>query len=109
MLELSHTWTSTGSTSGWNTPVFTPFPPEDLALYCQASTIATTNSFQLQSAIASDGPWVTEGSTSISATANGGSLDVLRLSGPTGHWLRPVMKTASTGTYTLKLIGTSGA
>jgi len=106
VLEISHTWTSTGSTSGWNTPVYLDFPTAELSLYCQASTLATTNSFQLQTAISSGGPWVMEASTSISATANAESLDVLRLTGPTG-WVRPVTKTASTGMYTLKLIGVS--
>lgn len=107
MLEISHTWTSTGSTSTWNTPVYLDFLPLELALYVSASTLATTNSFQLQSAISSGGPWVTEGSTSISASGAAASADVLRLSGVVGHWVRPVTKTVSTGTYTIKLVGQS--
>ncbi|HYE87701.1 MAG TPA: hypothetical protein VEA16_15165 [Vicinamibacterales bacterium] len=107
MLEINHTWTSTGSTSGWNTPVYLDFPADGLALYCSASTVATTNSFQLQTAISSGGPWITEGSTSMSATANAASLDVLRFTGPHAGWVRPVSKTVSTGTYTFKLVGLS--
>jgi hypothetical protein len=107
MLEINHTWTSTGSTSGWNTPVYMDFPGDNLALSISASTIATTNSVQLQTAISSGGPWYVEGSTSISATATAAALDVIRVSGAHGGWVRPVLKTASTGTYTIKLTGTS--
>lgn len=107
MLEITHTWTSTGSTSGWNTPVYMDFPATALALYIQTSTIATTNSFQLQSAISSSGPWLTEGSTAITADANASGLDVIRVSAAAGPWFRPVTKTASAGTYTIKLLGVS--
>lgn len=107
MLEISHTWTSTGSTGTWNTPVYLDFPPLELALYCQTSTIATTNQFQFQSALSSAGPWIVEASTAISANGSAGALDVLRMSGIVNHWIRPVTKTASTGAYTLRLIGAS--
>ena len=102
MLEIDHTWTSTGSTATWNTPVYLAGAALESALYVQASTIATTNSFQFQTAISSGGPWVAELSTAISADGNGGSLNVLRLTGPY-LWMRPVTKTTSTGTYTVKL------
>ena len=105
MLEIAHTWTSTGSTGTWNTPVFLDVPPTDLALFVQCSTIATTNSFELQSALSSGGPWLTEGSTAVAATATVSALSVLRLAGAIGGWVRPVTKTASTGDYTIKLVG----
>lgn len=107
MLEINHRWTSTGSTSGWNTPVYMDFPTVELALYCQASTIATTNQFHLQTAISSGGPWLALGSTGIAADANAASLDVLRVTGPGAGWFRPVTKTASTGTYAFRLVGVS--
>lgn len=107
MFEITHAWTSTGSTGTWNTPVYMDFPTAELALYAQASTIATTNSFQLQTALSSGGPWLALGSTAIAATANADSLDVLRVTGPGAGWFRPVTKTASTGTYAFRLVGVS--
>lgn len=106
MLEVKHTWLSTGSTSGWNTAIQLDGFHSMAALYVKASTIATTNSVQLQTALSSAGPWAVEGSTSISATASAESLDVLRLTGPF-TWVRPVLKTVSTGNYTIQLLGVS--
>jgi hypothetical protein len=73
------------------------------ALYVQASTIASTASFQLQTSPSSNGPWVTEGSTSISATASATSMDVLRLTGPF-QFMRGYAITKSTCTHFATLI-----
>jgi hypothetical protein len=74
------------------------------ALYVQASTIATTGSFSLQTSPSSAGPWVTEGSTSISASASATSMDVLRLTGPF-QFVRGYATTKSTGTHFATFIG----
>jgi len=102
MLELKQTWTSTGS-SGGLTAVEAPFGVSYTALFCQASTLASTQSFALQTAQRSTGPWFTEGSTSIAATANVSAQAVLRLTGPY-LWVRPYLNSESTGTYTLTLV-----
>jgi hypothetical protein len=103
MLEINHQWTHNGD-SGGLAAVQVQGGVRWSALYVQASTIATTMSFQLQTAPQSTGPWVTEGSTSVSATATAGSQDVLRLVGPY-QFLRPYFPTKSSGTYTVRLIG----
>lgn len=101
--ELNHVWTSTGA-SGGLTAVRVYGPISQSALYCQFSTLATTNSVSLQTAQESSGPWFTEGSTSISTLASG--QVVLRMTGPY-DWARPYIHTASTGLYQFRLIGVS--
>lgn len=101
MFEVHHTWTSAGS-SGGLTPVNTQAGVMESVLYCQFSTLATTNSVSFQTALSSAGPWFTEASTSISTALNG--VVALRLTGPY-VWMRPYLHTASTGNYTLALIG----
>lgn len=101
MFEIEHTWTSTGSTATWNTPVEVPFPALESALYVEHSTLATTNSFEFQTAQKSSGPWFTEASTAMGATA-AVAQRALRVTGPY-RWMRPVFKTASTGTYNIRL------
>lgn len=103
MLEINHSWTSTGGSGGLD-PVRVAAGAQYSALYVQASTIATTNSFTFQTAPQSTGPWASEGSTSVSADANGGSMNVLRLTGPY-EWMRPYFPTKSTGAYIVRLIG----
>lgn len=73
------------------------------AFYLQASTIATPLSYSFQTAPSSAGPWVTEASTTVSATANATSQDVLRLTGPY-QFFRGYTPTKSTGTYIATLI-----
>jgi len=102
MFEINQTWTSTGS-SGGLTPVYLGGGCMDAALYAQASTLASTQSFAFQTAQESTGPWFTEGSTSIGATANASAQAVLRVTGPF-LWMRPYLHSASTGTYQLRLI-----
>jgi hypothetical protein len=103
VLEINHTWTHTGS-SGGLTPVVLDFPCIESVLMVQHSTLATTNSFSFQTAQTADGPWFTEASTSISTTADG--QVALRVTGPFTA-MRPYFHTASTGTYTVRLIGVS--
>lgn len=112
MLEAIYKWTSSGSTGTpqpggtssrtGSSAVFLPFPPLESALYCENSTIATTNSFQFQTAQASTGPWNADASTACAGDGNGKGQAVLRVTGPY-RWMRPVLKTASTGVYTLRL------
>ena len=101
MLELNHVWTSSGSTAAL-TPVYVRDVVSESALYVQFSTLSTTNSVEFQTAQESSGPWFTEGSTAISTAAAG--QVVVRVSGPY-LYMRPQLKTASTGSYTLRLIG----
>lgn len=101
MFELEHTWTSSGATGGL-TPVEVPFPALESVLYCEHSTLATSNSFEFQTAQKSSGPWFTEASTAMGATA-AVAQRAIRLTGPY-RWMRPVLKTESTGTYNLRLI-----
>lgn len=105
MLETNFSWTSTGS-SGALAAIELAAGCQSLALYAHASTIASTQSYSLQTAPSSGGPWATEASTSIGATANAEAVAVLRLSGPT-IWARPYLNSASTGTYRFRLIACS--
>jgi len=102
-LEINHNWTHDG-TSGGLTPVQVQGAALHSALYLQCSTIATTFSYQFQTAPQSTGPWVVEASTAASATASATSQDVLRLTGPY-EWMRPYFVTKSTGTHIVRLIG----
>lgn len=107
MLELDHNWFVAAGVSSVAITLMAKLavPPMHSALYCQSSTIASTQSFALQTAMSSLGPWVTEGSTSVSATASAAACDVLRLTGPY-LFARPKLNTlTSTGTYQFRLIG----
>lgn len=102
MLEINHTWTTDGS-SGGLTPVSLAYGAKYSALYLQCSTIASTFSFAFQTGPSTSGPWVTEASTSASASSLTGSQDVLRLTGPYLA-MRPYFPTKSTGTHIVRLI-----
>ena len=112
MLEVDHTWVvpAAGSSLGVSTNVAPSVvlklkvPCLHVALYCQASTIASTQSFSLQTAQSSAGPWATEGSTAVSANGTSNSCDVLRLTGPY-LFARPRLNSVSTGSYTFRLVG----
>lgn len=103
MLLVDQPWTSTGS-SGGLAAIQVPDGVMESVLYCQASTLATTQSFSLQTAINSSGPWFIEASTALAATANDAAAANLRLTGPY-KWVRPRLNSASTGTYHLRLLG----
>lgn len=104
MLEHDFQWTSTGS-SGGLTAVQLPFPPTESVLYAQASTLAllSTQSYAFQTAQQSSGPWVIENSTTLPANDNGGAQSRIRVTGPY-PWMRPFINSASTGTYTFRLL-----
>lgn len=105
-LEVNHTIVVPAATSSvaittmWKLAV----PPLQSALYCHASTLASTQSFSLQTAQSSAGPWYTEGSTVVSANGSSASCDVLRLTGPY-LFARPRLNSVSTGAYTFRLLG----
>lgn len=103
MLETNYTWSWDGSSGAIGTPVEVGCAALHSALYVQSSTIASTLSFQFQTGTSSGGPFVTEASTSVSATATVTGLDVLRLTGPY-QWMRPYSITKSTGTHIVRLI-----
>ena len=105
MVEVELSWTSTGS-SGALTSALVNMGAVQTALYCEASTIATTQSFAIQTAAHSTGPWVTEGSTSVGGGAAATGAAVLRLTGPF-KYVRPYLNSASTGNYTFRLLGAS--
>lgn len=106
MLEHDVVWrvdptaSSVGSTFA---PQQLPFPPTHSVLFCQSSTLASTQSFSFQTAQESTGPWVIEASTAIAANGSSASAAVLRVIGPY-KWFRPVLNSASTGTYTLTFL-----
>lgn len=106
MLVLDYTWTvpAAGSSSPTLNGVEIKFGPSYTVLYATCSTLASTQSFSLQTAPTSTGPWIGEGSTSLpgTATVSGGAL--LRLTGPY-RFVRPLLNSVSTGTYTFRLIG----
>ena len=105
-LILSQVWTSTGSSGPVGT-VECRHGVRDITCYIAHSTIITTNSFSLQSAIESSGPWFVEGSTQLS-TGNAAAASTsfrLQITGPVGPWIRGYLHTASTGTYNVLVIG----
>ena len=103
MIIIDQGWTSTGS-SGALAAVEAKGPVSQSVLYCECSTVASTQSFSLQTAANSSGPWVTEGSTSLAASATVAAAAVLRLTGPYG-WVRPYVNNNSTGQMNFRLIG----
>lgn len=106
MLVIAHTWNSTGSSAGAIAlaAVKLPSPPMHSVLMLEASTLATTQSFSFQVAQNSSGPWFTENSTAIAATANASAAATIRVTGPF-QWMRPQLNTASTGVYNFRLLG----
>jgi len=102
VIEINHSWTSTGSSGAVGTPVKVDFGPLETAVSVSHSTLATTQSWSFQTAQESTGPWFTEGSTAISTAVAGNS--VMRFTGPF-TWGRVYLHTASTGTYAVKLLG----
>lgn len=103
MLEADYTFPWDGSSGVIGSPINFGASALHLAMYVQTSTIASTLSFQLQTAPSSAGPWVTEGSTSVSASANATAQDVLRLTGAV-TWIRGYSATKSTGTHVVRFL-----
>lgn len=106
MRIIDQTGTSTGSSGAvFTVEILGSRWPTQSALYCSGSTLASTQSFAIHTASHSSGPWVVEGSTSLAATGSVSAAAVLRLTGPYS-FLRAYLNSASTGAYTLRLIGT---
>ena len=107
MIEINYTWsTFAGGSTGGLDAVQIPDGVLYSAMYVENSTLATTNSFEFQTAQNSTGPWFTEASTAVAGSATVKGQAALRLTGPY-LWARPAFKTGSTGTYTIRLIGAS--
>lgn len=106
MLEIISNWTSSGS-SGGLAAVSVQYGVTESVLYCQLSTIATTQSVSFQTAMESSGPWVNEATASLSTTGNS-TAAAIRVQGPY-NWMRPYLHTASTGTYIFRLVGVGPA
>ena len=102
MQLIRQVWTSTGS-SGGLASVFLGETPRDVALFLAHSTLATTQSASLQTAINSSGPWFLEGSTQISTAVS--TAFKLAPTGPLARYARPYLHTASTGAYDFLLVG----
>lgn len=104
MQVVNQVWHSTGSSGAVASAIRLPQQARDVALFIAHSTLASTQSASLQSAINSSGPWFLEGSTQI---ANGNVSTVFKLAptGPVGRWVRGYLHSASTGDYDFMLIG----
>lgn len=103
MFEVDHVWTSTGS-SGGLTPLHVAWSPTQSVMYVGHSTLASTQSVSVQSAPASSGPWAIEVSQAIPTAVS--AQYAIRFTGPY-KYVRPYIHSASTGTYTFRLIGHS--
>ena len=103
MLEISHGWTSTGSSGGLE-PVLLRFGCMDSVLNIRYSTLASTQSISFQTAPESTGPWVIEAMSSQSTAAS--TAINIRITG-SYEWMRPYLHSNSTGTYHLKLVAGS--
>jgi hypothetical protein len=103
MLEVDYQWTSTGS-SGGLTALYIASPPMESVMYASHSTLASTQSVSVQTAPSSAGPWFNDVQQSFSTV--GSTQYALRLTGPY-KWVRPYLHSASTGTYTFRLVGVS--
>ena len=74
------------------------------AMYGIFSTINATNSYRVETAQESTGPWFSEGSTSVAINASTGVTTVIRFTGPYVY-VQPYLQSASTGTITFTLVG----
>ena len=82
-------------------------PGENIAqavVYVDFSTLATTQSFQFQSAQDSTGPWFVEAST-VMPTGNVSTRFGMRIQGPIAPFVRPRLLTNATGNYNIMFVG----
>lgn len=105
MIEIDASWTSTGS-SGGLTPVYVQCGVLESVLKIQCSTLASTQSISFQTGQSSAGPWINEATASFSTSMTGSTAAAVRVTGPY-TWMRPYFHSASTGDYTLRLVGAS--
>ena len=101
-LIAKQAWASEG-TSGGLAELYLPMTPAYCVLYVDYSTLKDTQSIEFQSAQNSTGPWLAELST-VMATAVS-TRHGMRVTGPVGPWVRPYLKSASTGTYHFEFLG----
>lgn len=106
LVEVNQLWPSHSGTSGGLTAVFAGGTAEQSVMSFEFSTLASTQSVQLQTASNSSGPWFSEASTSIAITATLKGAVALRVTGPY-QWARPFFNSNSTGAYTVRLVGVS--
>ena len=103
MLIIKQVWTfSTAAFTG----AAVELPCENVSqsvVYFRCSTLATTQSFNFESAQNSTGPWVTEASTAV--PVNTSTNFGMRITGPVGPFVRPRILTASSGDYLATFIG----
>jgi hypothetical protein len=104
MLELAHTWTSTGS-SGGLTAVEVRWPLTEATISLQVSTLASTQSWSVQTAHESTGPWYNLMTGAVSTGAS--TAYALSNTGPVAGFVRVYLHSASTGAYQFKLLGVS--
>ena len=104
MLTIKQGWASTGSSGALaviqvqNSENFTQG-----VVFLDCSTLATSQSFNLESAQESTGPWFTETSTVISTAIS--TNFAMRFAGPIGPFVRPRLLTSATGFYDVLLVG----
>jgi hypothetical protein len=104
ILEVNYRWDFDGS-SGGLTAIQVGSACLHSALYLQCSTIASTFSYQFQTApIVGGAVGGRKPRRRPRATASATSQDVLRVTGPY-EWMRPYFVTKSTGTHIVRLIG----
>lgn len=104
MLEVDHPWTSTGS-SGGLTPVYTDGFQTESVLVITHSTLASSNSISFQTGLSSAGPWIIEATGATGSTGLSSGF-AIRVTGPY-KWMRPYFHSASTGSFTLRLVAQS--
>lgn len=103
MLEIDYKWTSSGAAGGL-TPVYLAFGAQKSVLTITCSTLASTQSISFQTSGESTGPWVIEATATLSTDAS--TAAAIRVEGPY-TWMRPFIHSVSTGSYILRLVGTS--
>ena len=103
MLIIKQVWTfSTAAFTGATVELGSENVSQSV-VYFRCSTLATTQSFNFESAQASTGPWVTDASTAVAANVS--TNFAMRITGPVGPFVRPRILTASSGDYLATFIG----
>ena len=102
-LILSQVFLSTGA-AGVMGQVECRHGVQNLSCYIAHSSLTSTASFQLESAIDSTGPWFVEGSTS-STGANVSTTFRLQITGPVAPFVRVRLLATSTGQFNVLLMG----
>lgn len=101
-LIINQVFGSTGS-SGIIGTVECKHGVQNVTCYVNHSTLASSNTFEVQTAIESSGPWFSEGSTAISTAAS--TTFRLQITGPVAPFIRARLQNASTGQFNVLFIG----